>query len=117
MKRQMRRDLHREMLVPALYIETPTATPIPCTVRLHTKTSVFGDLAGSHDAHQIEITPKAIFWLTEIAKPKRNAVISVEPGEAYRLDTPQPEDDEFVSVNIVKLDAAECAGLPVPADE
>lgn len=119
-KRQIRRDLHAEMQIPALYLAPadpgPWAVPVPCGVRLHLKFGLVGDLKGVriHYAEREEITPKAIFKLSEVAIPVRNAVISLAAGEAYRIDHVQPADDEFVTAAIVKLIGGDADGLPVP---
>ncbi|HYD04655.1 MAG TPA: hypothetical protein VEC60_02975 [Reyranella sp.] len=119
-KRQIRRDLHDRMKIPALYLlptdPGPWADPVPCGVRLHLQFQAVGALKGQDIAFaQREAeTPKAVFQRSEVNEPARNAVISVAVGEAYRIDRALPADDEFVTVHIVPLSAAEAAGLPVP---
>jgi hypothetical protein len=70
-----------------------------------------------HQAQFFESAPKVILWRAEIAQPKRHAVVSVEQGEAYRLDAPEPADDEFVTVAVTRLSASEAADLPLPSNE
>lgn len=118
-KRSARRDLHREMAVPALYL-VPDGdgwlAPVPCTVRLHTKFQALGDAKGTnfHYAEREEETPKAVLLRDDVSAPTRGCVISVEAGEAYRIDHAAEPDDEFVTVTILRLAAEEAVGLPVP---
>lgn len=117
-KRQARRDLHSEMLVPAFYIPVPNATPIPCTVRVWRKREdpMTGDLPGYSGGAQMAVTEDRIrFFLPELPAIRRNgAIVSVEAGEAYRCEFFYPEDDEWQTARVVPLKAAETVGLPVP---
>lgn len=120
-KRQARRDLHEHMLVPALYLVPAAAPgtyeePVNVTVRLHIKFDALGDMKGTnfHYAERQEVTPKIIFMRDQIDKPARHAVISVELGEAYRVDNILPPDDITVAAEVLRLSAAEAAGLPLP---
>ena len=115
-KRRMRRDVHDTMRVPALYLATQQATPVPCMVRLHTKFSAVGDLpgGGSQYAERMETTPRIVLDRSEIEKPVRNGILSVAQGEAYRIQNVHPADGEFVTVAVTPLSAADAAPLPVP---
>lgn len=114
-KRKARRDLHQAMSVPALYIAYTGAEPVPCTVRVHTHTAPVGQLAGfAGAAERLETAPKLRFDRSEVAAPARTAIVSVEPGEAYRISNPHPADDAFVFADVTRLSAAEATGLPVP---
>jgi hypothetical protein len=115
-KRKARRDRHRELSVPALYIAAPTATPVDCTVRLWMKTDeMFGATEQKGSAQMASSEDRIRFYLPEVPAPRRNGVVSVEPGEAYRIDFLYPVDDQFQTARVVRLTAAEAAGLPVPA--
>jgi hypothetical protein len=121
-RRRARRDLHNALRVPALFIDG-MSTPVLVHVRLHVKEDIFSrwvgrvgvELAGTE-----EIQPKILFMRDEITDAaleiKRNVVISVYPGEAYRLDRALPFDDITVSWMAVRLTAREATGLPVPSD-
>lgn len=119
-KRKARRDLHEAMQVPALYLlpaePGPWADPVPCGVRLHLKFGALGDLKGTnvHYAEREDINPRGVFLRDQVDQPARDAVISVAPGEAYRIDHTLPADDEFVTAVIVPLSPSEAADLPVP---
>lgn len=116
--RQGRRDLHREMSVPALYIASTGVTPLPCTVRPHDKQEAHGALAGSsvNGAAQIQdIAPRLIFMTDDApAHIRRGAIVSVEAGEAYRIELVQPQHGVTITAEVVRLTAADAAGLPLP---
>lgn len=115
-KRKARRDLHNHMGVPALYIESKGAEPRPITVRLHTRFDALGDQKGTnfHSAEREEVIPRIIIMRDEVPSPKRNAIVSIEPGEAYYLDAVQPPDDITITIHVVPLTAKEAEDLPVP---
>lgn len=118
-KRAGRRDIHREMGVPALLMLARTSQPFAVTVRgPHTKRPVrVGDLGGGGDgwAEREEIAPRIIFdRLTLPVSLVKGAIVSIEPGEAYRVAQVLPVDDEFVAAEVVALSAADASGLPLP---
>lgn len=115
-KRQARSDVHRELRVAALYLESPSATPVPCFVRVMTKFAALGDMKGTsfNYAERIDQTPRLILWCEELPEPKRNAIISVEPGEAYQIDNIEPADGQTITVLVVAMDPADIVSLPVP---
>lgn len=120
-KRKARRDLHREMSVPALYIAAPGDAGVPISVRVHTKFDALGIKDAENGlAVRRESKPKLIFMRDELAEkgitPKRLAVVSVEPGEAYKLDNADAPDDITVTYFVTVLQANDTAGLPVPEE-
>lgn len=118
MKRQARAAVHREMSVAALYIPAPSATPVPCTVRLWPKieqqnVSMQGLTGG---ANMAEPEDRIRFNLSQFsAKLFPQAIVSIEPGEAYRVDHLYDVDLGYQTARVVRLTAAQAAGLPVPA--
>ena len=104
------------MQVPALFL-VGAADPLPVNVRIHTK---FEELGGSqapaYSAKAEAAVPTIIFHRAQVDRPARGGVISVQVGEAYRIDRILPPDDEFVSAHVVRLSASETVGLPVPED-
>ena len=117
----MRRANHDKWKVPALYLVNPTATPVAVGVRVHTKFQALGELAGGGTgwAQTEDVTPRLIFQRSEM-QPARNALISVEPGEVYRVANVMPNDDEFVTVQVAAWSVSEIAaafpsGQPVPS--
>lgn len=115
----MRRDLHAEMQVPALYIAVPAATPFPCTVRQHDKPEVMTVTPGTTQTGlaQAQITSDRLIFITDDAPPliRNNAVVSIAPGVAYRINHTHPAHDITITAEVTRLSAAEAAGLPVPS--
>jgi hypothetical protein len=118
-KRRARTDVQRHLCVRALYLASIDAVPVPCFVRVHTKFQALGDMKGTNFnyAEYEDITPRIILWREEIPQPVRNAIISVEAGEAYYLDNVLPPDDLTITATVAKLDDDDpkLTMLPVPA--
>lgn len=117
-KRRARGDLHLEMSVPALYIPVPDATPVEITVRVWRKREdpATGDLSSMPGAAQMIVSEDRLrFDLSEITTIRRNAIVSVEAGEAYRVDHLYPADLGYQTARVIPLSADEATGLPVPA--
>ena len=114
--REARRTLHEDMSVPAMYFmeDSPDAA-IAITVRIHEQWMALGDLKGTNFnyAETESITPRIIFMLSEV-DPERGAIVSVEPGVAYRVDTPLPPDDITVTATVSKLTPDEAVNFPLP---
>lgn len=125
-KAEARAVVHDTMKVPVILLSSLDADDsnssgvyeIEC--RLHLKDKLLGDQAGTslNAAERYEPTPKAIFWRAALADAgitlARNMVISVSSGEAYNIEAIQPHDVETVTVDLVRLDADDAAGLPLP---
>jgi hypothetical protein len=117
-KRQVRGDLHLQAAVPALYIPVPNATPVACTVRVWLKSDeMTGAAAQEGSAMMTNPEDRLRFDLAEFSAPLRvqTAVVSVEAGEAYRIDHLYPADLGYQTARVTRLSASEAAGLPVPA--
>lgn len=118
LKRDMRRDVHHEMCVPALYLHAPGAIPFPLTVRgPHNKRPIsVGELPGSDGwAEREDTQPRLIFMRDELPEGfRQGAIISIEPGEAYLLGPFLKPDDIVQAVEVTPLDAEDAADLPVP---
>ncbi len=120
-KRPARRALHDTFKVPALYLATPTATPVVVGVRVHTQFAPQGDLQGSGQgwAQRQDVTPKLIFQRSE-QQPAQAAFVSVALGEAYTISSVLPPDDEFVTAVVSRMTQAQIdktwsTGQPVPS--
>lgn len=122
-KRKARRDLHERMKVPALYVLKAPATPKLLHVRIHSKwdgTTI--DTNTNHGTMQSrkEVFPKILFMRSELDTQSitliKGAILSVESGEAYRLDHSEPHDDLTVSWYVTQLDVEDTVGLPVPTN-
>ena len=117
-KRRARRAVQQQMGVPVLYLATRTSKPLECNMRVHTKFGALGDMKGTSMsyAEREDIAPRVIIWRDEVPNPVRNAIISVETGEAYFIDHLMPPDDLTITALVVALTEDEAAGLPVPGD-
>lgn len=119
-KRIARGNLHRSMSIPSLYIPVPDATPVPVTVRVWRKREdpAVGDMPRQSDnmtvAQYLVTEDRLRFDLSEVPVLRRLGVVSVEPGEAYRIDHLYPVDGTYQTARVVPLSAAEAADLPVP---
>lgn len=113
----MRSHVHEIMHIPAYYIESPGATPVPCNVRRHGVISSHGGLQGTnfHYAERDEDTVKLRFDETEIALPERGAIVTLSATEGYRIDRREPSERGFVYCPVTALDAADMVGLPYPS--
>lgn len=118
-KRRARSDLHGDMSVAALYIPAPNATPVEVTVRVWRKREdpMVGEMGGFQGAAEIATSEDRVrFDLSELPAPlRRSGVVSVESGEAYRIDFLYPADLGYQTARVVPLSADEVTGLPVSA--
>lgn len=118
-KRKARGVLHERHAVPALYIPVPDADPIACTVRVWLKsdeTTGAADQEGS--AQRTNTEDQLRFRLSQFSAPlrSRTGIVSVEAGEAYRIEFLYPTDLGYQTARVTRLSAAEASGLPLPAD-
>lgn len=107
------------MRVPAFYIPPGSAESVPCYVRVHTAFKALGDVKGTSYAYaeREDTVPKIIFMRDQVV-PRRQGVVSVEPGEAYRIDASEPPDDLTIMARAVRIPEQEALtmGLPIPAE-
>lgn len=115
-----RRKVHDTMSVPALYLDyvpldSASAEPVACNVRVHTKKVQQGDQPGVtfRYAEVHEIIPTIIFDRAEVS-PARFGVVSIAAGEAYLIDTIKPSDEGYQTAEVTRLSEPEASGLPVP---
>lgn len=119
-KKEMRRTVHDAMQVRALYFahappQTGDDEPLDVNVRIHTEMKALGDIQGQFGAERQEQIPRIVFDLVEV-QPMRGWIVSVEAGEAYRIDNLLPPDLGYQTAEVSRLSAAQSAGLPVPED-
>lgn len=101
------------MSVPALYIVGNDA-PIEVTVRRQTRVVKTGDITGLETVEVSSETVLLRFWRDELPQPKRNAIVSIEEGEAYRIDHSLAPHGLTIDAPVTRLDASECVNLPIP---
>lgn len=124
-KRNMRRNVHQHLRVPALYI-APNGTATPLNVRDFTKfgaTSIEGAVRSGNGqmVERQEMFPMVLFMLDELEEFQvtllRSGVISFQRGEAYSLDNAEAPDDITVKWNVTRItDTARLSTLPIPED-
>lgn len=101
-KRAARQILHTEMKQPVLYIPMRGGAPAAASARIHLKFDALGELRRSGFAEGVELTPKAIFLVSELS-PVRLSLIVTEDLGAFLLDQVDPPDDITVTARIVRL--------------
>lgn len=123
-KRKARQDLHSHMKVLAYYIPSTNSDPITLHVRIQTKWGATTMDTPTNSGSLVErqsAFPKILFMLDELAeksvKLRRNAIISVAEGEAYRLEASEPFDFISQSWIVTQLDAGDAEGLAYPTSE
>lgn len=121
-RRKARRDLHDRFKIAAAYIP-PVGEPVILYMRDHTKfrvNAIEGSGRGQMVARQ-EMAPSIIFMRAELTEAGvtllRNGIISVERGEAYRLDNAEAPDDITVKWFVKAItNEIELADLVLPED-
>lgn len=114
LKQQARRDVHREMSLPAFYRASPTSEWQPVNVRLLRRTDKIGDIPGLEGATLIDMAPRMVFMRCEVEMPVRNAVVSIGDGQAWRVGECEPPDGISITAQVAPLPAAQTVGYPVP---
>ena len=124
-RRKARRQLHQAMRVPALLL-APGVAPMRLHVRDHTKfrvNAIEGAVRSGNGqmVDRQEMAPSIIFMRDEVTEIGvtlvRGMVISIEPGEAYRLNNAEAPDDITVKWFVTAItNKAELDLLPVPED-
>lgn len=117
-KREMRDAVHSEASVAALYIPVPNATPVEVTVRVHRRADMpnIGESPMFSGEALMAITEDRLrFKRSELPDHLRvKSVVSVEAGEAYRIEFWYPVDDQYITARVTPLLEADAEGLPVP---
>jgi len=117
-KREARRIVHDVMHIPAKYYTSPGASPADVRVRLHTKFTLIGDDRSMGWAEMQAVKPRLIFMRPELDEAgielTRNAIVYLQPGEAYAIDNTLPPDDITVTAEVTLLSKKQYqdAGLP-----
>lgn len=122
-RRKARRELHTAMCVPAYYVPL-VGSPVLLHVRDHTKfrvNAIEGAVRSGNGkmVDRQEMAPSIIFMRAEVAAAGlvliKNGIISIEPGEAYRLQNAEAPDDITVKWFVTAItNGEELAGLPTP---
>lgn len=113
----MRRDLHAQASVPAFYFAPGVAADgdyTEITVRFFDKVADLGDAKGYDGAAERRDTKPRLLFLRSEVEPERGAVVSIEAGEAYKVDLTQPPNDITTTAEVKRLSASAAAAYPVP---
>lgn len=114
LKAQARLDLHNAMQVEAFFYAsvdpnkgTADLTQLPrlISVRIHTTFSEIPLRSGSKDlsAHFKDTTPKIVFLAAQVPKPIRGSLVSVAPGELYRVEAADPRDGLTIKATVKRV--------------
>ena len=124
-KRKARRNLHDHMRVPAAYV-LPGVAPVLLHVRDHTKflaNAIEGAVRSGNGqmVDRQEAAPSIVFMRDEVemtgAVLLKNGIVSIERGEAYRLQNAEAPDDITVKWYVTQITRQdELDGLPLPED-
>lgn len=123
-KRRARQALHQRMAGRVLYRRATTDAFTVVTARLHLQTAVNGELLRGGYSEVHELTPRAVFLLSEV-RPARGAVIFTQDNGAWRVDNELPPDGLTITAELVRVPdsqiaawgfnpAAEFCGAPMP---
>ena len=112
-KNKARRDTHIALSVPAYYRATSTGEWLEVDVRIHNRFDTGGELGQYQAAALHDIHPRMIFLRDQVELPARGGLISVEPGEAWRLGEAMEPEGITITAMVTKLPTAETVGLPV----
>ncbi len=108
------------MRVPASYYASPgsPAEPVLIYVRVHTKSNLIGDLAGTNlsYAENREETLKLIFMRDEVGSPPRGALIVIDAEEGYLVDNLEKPDGLTVTAHVTRVEAEDLVGRALPGD-
>lgn len=118
LKARSRLSLHTAMSVPAIYVDPDTQAETSCSVRVHSRTQMFGDMAGFDyaPAERVATVPEIVALASEVS-PVRGGVFSLAADEAYEVETVMPRDGITVTTQVTRMRQSEidAAALPLPA--
>ena len=116
-RNRSRLALHNALKLGAIYVDLDAATQTPCTVRVHNRVQLFGDMAGFDyaPAEQVAEVPKIVSLNSEVA-PARGGIFSLSATEAYEVEFVPPQDGITTKSECTRMRQADidAAALPVP---
>lgn len=126
-KRAARRDLHRAMAEPVLYLKSRTDAPVGVTVRLHLQFELIGDLENVRAGfgERREVTPSIVFLNDQGVEPRRDGYVVTKDMGVYVVDNVAEPNDITTEAYVIKVEPATAAkhgwdvkapwcGLPAP---
>lgn len=106
-KRKARSIVHDTMQMQALYVAS-NGEQSPVGIRVHYTYALVGDTNAGMYADRHEVMPRIVFRADEMI-PARGAIISIDHGEAYRIDNVLPKDDITITAEALRMSASEIA--------
>lgn len=112
-KRAARRDLHKGLAEPVLFLKTRTDAPVGVTVRLHLQFELLGDLANVRAGfgERREATPSIIFLNDQGQPPIRDAYVVTRDMGAYYIDNVDEPDDITTKAFVAPVSKEQAAKL------
>ena len=101
-KREARRILHKTMEIESLYY-VDGLEPINLPIRLHVKFDAIGDDRSMGWAEMQVERPRIVFLSDYGVSPKNGAVVYIQPGEAYQIDSVLPNHDITVTAEVTRM--------------
>lgn len=113
-RRAARLDLHDHLQVPAYYQRAPGAAVQFCNVRVWIAFGKIGTVKGSriYPGEMENENDRIRFRLAQIPRVENGATVSIEFGEAYRVNNTLAIDDDFQTAEVIRLPSS--ANLQVP---
>lgn len=110
--------LHKGMSVEAFHVKLDPRVETACTVRDHTKTKAFGDMAGFDygPAERVTLVPEIVLLAAQVS-PVRGDVISIAADEAYEIETVMPVDGITRTVQVTRMKQSDIDALALPIPE
>ena len=115
---KLRRAVHAQFAVDALYRAEPASEWVPVSVRVHDhREQQVGNPSGFSGAQMVALEPQIVFLTTDLsgALPKRGAWVSVVEGEAWEIGECDYDNRTTVTAAAKRLSTADATGLPVPS--
>lgn len=116
-KAEARAVVHETMKWRAIYT-SPEAEETPCFVRVHKRQDRAGDLVGFDYgvAERQEMSPQIIVE-SAVVSPERGGYFTIEGGEAYQVENPEPDDDAYITCPVSRITRPDVlASLTFPAE-
>ena len=118
LRNRSRKSLHTALAVDAIYVDLDTNEATPCSVRVHTRTAAFGDMAGFDYAPAERMTPvpEIVVLASEVQPKQRSGAFSIAADEAYEVEIVMPRDGITITTQVTRMSQSEidAANLPLP---
>jgi len=111
-KARAKASVHATFGVPAVYLTHAAGTPVPCTIRVHSKVSpTQNEFTWPQTSGFLEIDPRIIFAEADVPNPLPKSYVIVSQSEIYRIGTTAPYRDGFAAAEVILLSGQELAAI------